>query len=113
MKNILSIIFVLFLSASFGQEKAPKVQQISFKTSAQCGMCKERIEEELNYTKGIIFAELDVDSQILTVKYKTKFLNQEKVKYLVTKIGYNAGEFPRDNKAYEKLPKCCQDGGHK
>lgn len=112
MKYILTLSLMFFVSQTFAQKEEPKTQTISFKVSAICHDCKERIEKELNYTKGIIFAELDLDTKIVTVKFKSKILNQDLVKGIVSKIGYDAGEVPRDPKAFEKLPKCCKSEGH-
>ena len=112
MKNILLILSLAFSVAGFSQDKQAKTAVTKFKTSAVCGSCKERIEDKLNYSKGIVFAELDEDTKVLTVKYKTKVLNPEKIKYLVSQIGYDAGETPRDPDAFAKLPGCCQSEGH-
>ena len=109
MKNILSIVMVLFVFTSFSQNS--KTRTISFKTSAICEECKERIENELNYTKGIIFAELDLETKVLTVKYKTKVINEYQVKGLVARVGYDAGDVPRDDTAFNALPKCCKSEG--
>ena len=110
MKNILAIMLVLFVGTAMAQDK--KVKTISFKTSAICESCKDRIEKELNYTKGVIFAEVDLEKNIVTVKYKTKVLNQDMIKGIVSQIGYNAGEVPRNPEAYNALPKCCKEKGH-
>ena len=75
MKMIMSLLFVAFATFSFGQT-TKKVQTIKFDTSAECGSCKKRIEDKLNYVSGVKFAELDVPSKVLTVKFKTS-KNQE------------------------------------
>jgi copper chaperone CopZ len=107
------ILFMAFLFLGFNlmAQDTPKSKVVKFKTSAVCDQCKERIEESLNYTKGIIYSELDLDTKVIEVKYKTKFLNAEKVKYLVSQIGYDAGETPRNEEAFSELPKCCQAEG--
>lgn len=110
LKHLFAFSLVLFLGTTFAQE--PKVKKVSFLTSAVCGECKERIEDKLNYTKGIIYAELDVDSKILTVKFKTKALNSMQIKGIISSIGYDAGEVPRNQKAFKDLPKCCRSEGH-
>ena len=84
MKNILAIMLVLFVGTAMAQDK--KVKTISFKTSAICESCKDRIEKELNYTKGVIFAEVDLEKNIVTVKYKTKVLNQDMIKGLYHRL---------------------------
>lgn len=113
MKNLLLIVFTMFWIGTYAHNTdQPKVQEIEIKTSAVCGSCKERIEKKLNYTKGIIFAELDLDTKIVTVKFKTKLLTADEVRGLITSLGYHADEMERDAEAFEKLPKCCQEQGH-
>lgn len=110
MKQLLMISCLLLGIGSFAQS-TPKTKIVKFKTSAICEMCEERIEDALNYTKGVIYAELDDETKVLEVKYKTKFLNAEKVKYAVSQLGYDAGETPRNPEAFEELPKCCKSKG--
>ena len=102
---------MLIGTVTLSQKIQTKVELVKFKTSAVCDQCTERIESELNYSKGVVYAELDDETKVLTVKYKTKFLNAEKIKYMVSKIGYDAGETPRDSVAFEKLPRCCKSKG--
>jgi len=111
--RLLMLVALLFVgSSAISQEKTnPKTKVVKFKTSAICGSCKDRIEESLNYTKGIVYAELDLETKVIEVKYKTKNLNAEKVKYLVSQVGYDAGETPRNKEAFNKLPKCCKSEG--
>ncbi len=86
-----------------------KYQTINIKTSALCGDCKERIENKLNYAKGVKFADLDLDTKIVTVKYKTKILTANDVKKLITSVGYHADDVERNADAFNNLPGCCQD----
>jgi copper chaperone CopZ len=112
MKNLMitAVLMFAFIGNSNAQDK-PKVEEISFKTSAICGMCEERIEDKLNYTKGVVFAELDDETKVLTVKFKTKKLNGRQVKAIVASIGYDAGEVEKNKEAYNNLPKCCKAKG--
>jgi mercuric ion binding protein len=110
MKNIVLIAMLMLVGTTFAQD--PKTKTVKIKTSAICEMCKDRIEDELNYTKGIVFAELNLENKVVTVKFKTKKLNQEIIKGIISKVGYSAGEVPANPKAYAELPKCCQSEGH-
>ncbi len=113
MKNILIVMIIftaLFQNTAVGQ-KSPKTQTISIQTSAECGDCKNRIEEKLNYTKGVLFAELDLETKNATVKFKTKKLDALAIKQIIAKIGYDADEIKAKKEDVEKLPKCCQPGG--
>ena len=112
MKNIFgiaSLVFVLGMTSAFVQSE--KVNTITFIITAVCDECKERIEEKLNYTKGIIFAELDIETKMLTVKYKTDVITDQKIKEILAGIGYSSDTVVRDRDAYLALPKCCQSGG--
>jgi len=110
MKNVVLILFVGLLTTGFTQEtKAPKVQTIEVKTSAICGECKERIENTLNFTKGVKFAELDLETNIITIKYKTADVTDVQIKKIIADIGYHADEVERSGEAFKNLPGCCQD----
>lgn len=92
------------------QEIEKKVDTVEIKTSAICNMCKERIEHDMAFEKGVKSVELDNDTKILTITYKTSKTNKEKLRKAVTMIGYDADDMLADQKAHDKLPACCQKG---
>lgn len=102
---------MVFSTNSFSQAKNKK-ETITIKTSAQCEMCKERIEKALAYTKGVKKSNLDVDSKTITVVYNPGKVSPEKIREAISKTGYDADSIPADSKAYESLPGCCKKGGH-
>lgn len=101
---------------SFSQENRPieakKKETITIKTSAQCDMCKERIEKALAYTKGVKKSNLEVESKMITVVYNPAKTSPEKLRKAISKAGYDADSIPADTIAYENLPGCCKKGGH-
>ncbi len=113
--NILFLLLVLLGGiqlTGFGQESQTKIKTISVLTNAVCEECKEIIEKELNYTKGIIYSELNLETKKVTVKYKTKLLSRQKIERIIANLGYDAGETPRNKVAFENLPVCCKSKGH-
>lgn len=86
--------------------------KVEIKTSAICEMCQYAIEKEMAFEKGVKSAELDLDTKILTVFYKPKKTNADKIRKRVSLTGYHADSVKRDPEAYEKLPDCCKDGAH-
>jgi periplasmic mercuric ion binding protein len=117
MKNILNSVKLIFaaliissLTMNARAQEQKKEETITIKTSAVCGMCKERIENDMKFEKGVTEVSLNVKTKMLTVTYKTSKTNPEKLKIAVTKIGYDADELTADSKAYEKLPPCCKKG---
>ncbi len=111
--KFLLLLMLLMHSGVQAQEKQQKFQTVVILTSSECGDCKERIEGALNYTKGVVFAELDVSTKQVTVKFATKKISLQQVKEAISAIGYDADEVKAVPAAQKKLPKCCQPNGMK
>ena len=112
MKNILLLFALLTFSIAFGQSTA-KVETADIQTSAECGSCKTRIEDKLNYTAGIKFAELDLETKKVLVKFNPKKISLAEIKTILSETGYDADEVKAVPAAVEKLPACCKPGGMK
>lgn len=113
MRNILitSLILILTLggmSNLMAQKKAKKGETITIKTSAQCEMCKERLEMAMAYEKGVYESELDLETKDFVIRFNPKKTDAEKIKDAISKTGYDADEVVADEKAYKKLPPCCK-----
>lgn len=102
------IVLACLISVSTFSQKDNKVAEIKIKTSAQCDMCKDRIEKNLSKESGIKSSSLDVKSKVLTVKYDASKTDAAKIKAAVSKIGYDADEVKANTTAYGKLPACCK-----
>ena len=83
-------------------------EQVQFKTSAVCGMCKARLEKSLAYEKGVQAAYLDVPSKVLTVTYNPAKTTPAALQTAVQKTGYDADQLTADARAYDRLPECCK-----
>lgn len=116
MKNyffVLSTIMILFVFAGVAKsETKTEVASVTIQTSAQCEQCKGRIEKNLKKFDGIREADLNLKDKKVTVKYDKNQINLDKIKKIISKTGYDADDVKADPKAYKKLPKCCQKGGH-
>ena len=104
MKKIIIALFSLLTINAWAQKET-----VQIKTSAQCEMCKERILEEIQFTKGVTAVELDVESQMLTVTFKTKKNSVENIRTIISNIGYDADEVKAKKSAHDNLPGCCQN----
>ena len=91
------------------QSKA-KADTVTIKTSAVCNTCKQRIENDLSFAKGVKKVTLDLKSQNVTVLYDTAKTNPDALRKAITLIGYDADGWIADEKAYNKLPDCCKKG---
>jgi len=111
--KFLFLLMVFTAGKAQAQEKQQKIQTVVIMTSSECGDCKERIEGALNYTKGVVFAELDVETKKVMVRFVTKKISLQQVKEAIAAIGYDADEVKAEPKAQKSLPKCCQPNGMK
>lgn len=119
MKIIQKTIVIIFLFACTSvqaqeadNKKDKSVSEVEILTSAQCDDCKERIEKGIAYEKGVKYVSLDMDTKVVTIKYRNDKTDVDKLKKAISKIGYDADDVKADEKAYSKLPACCQKGGH-
>lgn len=110
--TILLLILTFMTAGAVAAKKPSKNSEILIKTSAQCEMCKERIEKELSYTKGIKSAVLDLETKEVKVVYRNDKTSADDIRKAIAAVGYDADEVVADPVAYEKLPACCKKGGH-
>ncbi|NJL12428.1 MAG: heavy-metal-associated domain-containing protein [Microscillaceae bacterium] len=88
-------------------------QEITIQTSAQCGMCKERIEKALLLEKGVKQATLNLENKALRIVFNGNQTNAAALRTAIAKTGYDADDVPAVSENYQKLPACCKkDGGH-
>jgi periplasmic mercuric ion binding protein len=105
------ILALLTLSLAFTVNAQSNVKTVGIKTSAICEMCKNRLEKDLTFEKGVKSVNLDLETKVLNIAYIDGKTNPELLKKRVTLVGYHADNLKRDPKAYEKLDPCCKDGG--
>ncbi len=109
MKKVLAIALIsIGFNFASNAEINSKSDEIKFKTSAKCSMCKKRIERDLGLTKGVEKAFLNLDDKTVTVVYDAKKTNPSKLKTKISKIGYDADEIVANQKSHDALPECCQ-----
>ena len=110
LSTILFPVVLFFYTAHLSAQKS---QTVTFQTSAQCGMCKERIEKEMNFAPGVQYAELNMDDMSLTIKFKSKKTTADDLRKRVAAIGYTADGVKPKEEDVKKLPLCCQPGSHR
>ncbi len=98
----------MFLAGGVNAQELKKVEEVAIQTSAKCGDCEVRIEDALNYMKGVKFAELNNDTKVVTVRYKTKKVSLNEIKEKIASVGYDADDVKAQEAAIEKLPACCK-----
>ncbi len=113
MKHLIILVTgIFFISANMSAQNSA-ITEVKITTSAQCDMCKKRIEDGLYTQKGVIEATLDIPSKILTIKFRSNKTSLETLRNYISSLGYSADDIPANKEAYDQLPGCCQIDGMK
>lgn len=99
---LITILFTSLLSIA-------QTDTVKIITSSLCSTCKEAIEHNLSFEKGVKSAVVDLETRELVVVYNPQKTDPFKIRTAVTKIGYDADSLKADQKAFKKLPECCRD----
>mgnify|MGYP005629405333 FL=1 len=62
----------------------------------------------MQFTKGVTAVNLDIETQVLSITFKTKKNSVENIKTTISNIGYDADDVKANRKAHDDLPSCCQ-----
>ncbi len=114
MKTIKRMIILLVITGLsnfiYGQNKGKEggIENVKIKTSAQCEMCKKRIEDRLNNEKGVKWVNLDLATKYVEVRYDSKKTSVDKIRKAISEVGYDADSVKANEEAYSKLPGCCR-----
>lgn len=102
----LPMMMVVFSTTVFGQQK--KTDTIEIKTSAVCGMCKDRIEGCMAFERGVKSTSVDIETKVATIVYNPAKTSPGQLRKTLSKLGYDADTVPANEVAYGKLPACCK-----
>jgi mercuric ion binding protein len=105
MKIVISLIAIIILSISGIKAQIIEAQ---IKTSGQCEHCKEALEKNLRFEKGVKKVSFDIESHVVNVKYDEAKTTIRNIQVAITKLGYDADSLLADPKAYQKLNACCK-----
>jgi copper chaperone CopZ len=110
MKNLVWILLLALSTITIAQEKeSKKTETISIQTSAVCGMCEDLIvNNTLAFEKGVKHAKMDVESGMLTVRYRSDKTSEENIRKVISDLGYDADSVKANKEAYDNLHFCCK-----
>src|SRR4029078_9120026 len=98
MKNLI----LLILTLTFASLVNAQTDTVVVKTSVICNECKERIEHDLSFEKGVKANIVNLDTKGVMVGYNPAKTDPQKIRAAITKIGYDADSLKADAKAYKK-----------
>jgi copper chaperone CopZ len=103
MKNLIFIAMLFVSSLAFSQTK-----KVNIKSPLQCEMCSNNIHNGLSSLKGVKAIKIDLEAQLIEIKYNSKKVDVKTIEESIAKIGYDANDTPALKESYSNLPYCCQ-----
>ena len=103
MKNIVTIALMLIATTTFAQNKNAKA---SMEVDGVCGMCKARIEKACLNTKGVKWADWNVDTHELKLIFDERKTDTSAIKKVVLGAGHDVGDEKAPDEAYAKVHTC-------
>ncbi len=106
--KFISIIAIILVSIPGMAQEETKTKEITIKSSVVCKMCKERVEHDMAFEKGVKEVTVNLETKEIDITYRPDKTTPDKLRLAVSKIGYDADDVEADQKAYDKLPRCCK-----
>ena len=104
MKNIF-VTLAAFCAISAAAQTSVKTE--TFVVKGNCDDCKDRIENAADI-KGVKVVKWDTDTKVASATFDSDKTSLKLIQEAIAKSGYDAGPVKGNDKAYSKLPKCCQ-----
>ena len=70
------------------KKKKKKLATVVFDVEIDCGNCKEKIEKNITFEKGVKEFEVSLENKTVQVKYRPDKTNEENLRQAIEKLGY-------------------------
>ena len=114
--TFLQLTMILLMSISFSafSQKKDNIKTSVIKTVIHCDHCKQcetcgdKFNKDLYNEDGIKRVDVDAKAMIITVVYDSRKTDLDKIKVLISKLGYDADDLKADPAGVAKLDGCCK-----
>jgi len=109
MKSVKYFFTIIILITTFNltaQVNSGKDSIVIFKVFGNCEMCKDRIEKA-SKVKGIIKANWEIDTKLLTLLVNGSKSNLDKIHHRIAEAGHDTEKEKASDVTYNGLPECC------
>jgi len=108
MKKLIAIICVIFIAFATQAQEKKRNAKLNIAVDGICNMCKKRIEKTALNTKGVKFANWDVNTHQLTVIVDERKTNKTLICQNLATAGHDSKEIKASKEAYDNLHPCCK-----
>lgn len=104
--RIFGLILTLCLAFSFNLnaqgKKKKQTEEVTFEVSMSCNNCKQKIEKNIAWEKGVKDMEVDLDDKTVKVKYDANKTSTENLKKAIENLGFASVEEQKEKPAVEE-----------
>ncbi|MBO4402967.1 MAG: heavy-metal-associated domain-containing protein [Bacteroidales bacterium] len=95
-KKLSSIIICLLFATAMQAQTSGKFQQVIFQTNGKCQSCKNKIESNISYEKGVKEVNYDLATSKVCITYNVKKTDPQKLQAAIRALGYTAEPDSKD-----------------
>ena len=106
MKTKVLSLVALFMFGAFAVFAGNKTEK--FKVKGTCGTCETRIEKAAKAVDGVATANWDKETKMMDLAFDDSKTDVHKVEMVIANAGHDTEMHRATDKAYNKLPGCCQ-----
>ncbi len=105
--STLSFLFLAFVLFSCSAGMPEHAVESEFKVWGNCGMCKKTIENSLKEAPGVVSADWNKDTKMMTLVFDTTKTDVRSVQEQIATSGYDTELVRGNDEAYAALHECC------
>ena len=114
--TFLQLTMILLMSISFSafSQKKDNIKTAVIKTVIHCDHCKQcetcgdKFNKDLYNEDGIKRVDVDAKAMTISVVYDSRKTDLDKIKVLISKLGYDADDVKASPEGIAKLDGCCK-----
>lgn len=88
IKFLIAAIFIVSSTLTFAKTKAENDTTVCFLVSMDCMACKQKIEKNIAFEKGVKTLDVNLAEKTVKVKYHKQKNNPELLKQAIEKLKY-------------------------
>lgn len=107
MKRHSKVIFLTLLFFGLSSSYNAQSKEIKILVNASCSKCENRIEKALEI-EGIEFADLDLRTNICSIKFNTSKITEDKIHRAIALAGHDTPKYKAEEDKYQELQSICK-----
>jgi len=96
------------INADTNKETAQQKTETSFWVGGACGMCKNRLEDGLAKVPGVISADWNVGTKLISLQYDNNRINEVDIHKTIAGMGHDTEKIKAEDSVYDNLMDCCK-----